>query len=93
MWPLKQSLSESDKAHVFAHEVTDESELLKFSLRQEGVLVPHVVRCCVEEVEHRGLDEVGIYRISGATNDINELKTAFDSSKETNVTLLKKKLS
>lgn len=47
--------------------------------------MPHVVRCCVEEVERRGMDEVGIYRISGAANDITELKTAFDSSKETNI--------
>lgn len=47
--------------------------------------MPHVVRCCVEEVERRGMDEVGIYRISGATNDIAELKTAFDSSKKTNI--------
>lgn len=62
---------------------------LNSSTRQEGVLVPHVVRCCVEEVERRGMDEVGIYRISGAANDITDLKTAFDSSKETNVSPLK----
>lgn len=62
---------------------------LNSSTRQEGVLVPHVVRCCVEEVERRGMDEVGIYRISGAANDITELKTAFNISKETNVLLLK----
>lgn len=51
------------------------------SVRQEGVLVPHVVRCCVEEVERRGMDEVGIYRISGAAGDISTLKAAFNSSK------------
>lgn len=51
--------------------------------------MPHVVRCCVEEVERRGMDEVGIYRISGAANDITELKTAFDSSKETDIPPLK----
>ncbi|XP_033839909.2 breakpoint cluster region protein [Periophthalmus magnuspinnatus] len=48
--------------------------------QQEGVLVPHVVRCCIEEVERRGMDEVGIYRISGTTSDISTLKTAFDSN-------------
>ncbi|XP_041634817.1 active breakpoint cluster region-related protein isoform X1 [Cheilinus undulatus] len=48
--------------------------------QQEGVLVPHVVRCCVEEVERRGMDEVGIYRISGTTSDINTLKAAFNSN-------------
>lgn len=52
------------------------------SVRQEGVLVPHVVRCCVEEVERRGMREVGIYRISGTSSDINVLKAAFNSSKE-----------
>jgi hypothetical protein len=50
------------------------------SSRQEGVLVPHVVRCCVEEVERRGMEEVGIYRLSAATSDINNLKTAFNTS-------------
>lgn len=53
------------------------------SSRQEGVLVPHVVRCCAEEVERRGLDEVGIYRISGGATDIIALKAVFNSSKKT----------
>ncbi|KAK7909801.1 hypothetical protein WMY93_014485 [Mugilogobius chulae] len=48
--------------------------------QQEGVLVPHVIRCCVEEVERRGMNEVGLYRVSGATRDINTLKTVFDSN-------------
>uniref|UniRef100_A0A4W5K9R0 C2 domain-containing protein n=1 Tax=Hucho hucho TaxID=62062 RepID=A0A4W5K9R0_9TELE len=48
--------------------------------QQEGVLVPHVVRCCVEEVERRGMEEVGIYRLSAATSDMNNLKTAFNTS-------------
>lgn len=51
------------------------------AVSQEGGLVPHVVRCCVEEVERRGLDEVGIYRVSGGALDISTLKAAFDSSK------------
>lgn len=59
----------------------DRVDWLDSTTRQEGVLVPHVVRCCVEEVERRGMDEEGIYRISGAANDITELKAAFNSSK------------
>lgn len=59
------------------------SEHFQFSSRQEGVLIPHVVRCCVEEVERRGMDEVGIYRISGTTSEISTLKAAFNSSKKT----------
>lgn len=43
--------------------------------------MPHVVRCCVEEVERRGMDEVGIYRVPGGALDISTLKAAFDSSK------------
>uniref|UniRef100_A0A3B4VGF2 Si:dkey-33c9.6 n=1 Tax=Seriola dumerili TaxID=41447 RepID=A0A3B4VGF2_SERDU len=48
------------------------------SVAHEGVLVPHVVRCSVEEVERRGMDEVGIYRVSGTTSEINMLKAAFN---------------
>ncbi|XP_043953096.1 active breakpoint cluster region-related protein isoform X2 [Gambusia affinis] len=48
--------------------------------QQEGVLVPHVVRCCTEEVERRGMDEVGIYRISGTATDISSLKAAFNTN-------------
>lgn len=49
-------------------------------IRQEGVLVPHIVRSCTEDVERRGLEEVGIYRISGAASDIQALKATFDTS-------------
>lgn len=38
------------------------------------------MRQCVEEVERRGLEEVGIYRVSGVATDIQALKAAFDSS-------------
>ncbi|XP_007242069.2 active breakpoint cluster region-related protein isoform X1 [Astyanax mexicanus] len=47
---------------------------------QEGVLVPHIVRSCVEEVERRGMEEEGIYRISGASSAIQALKHAFDTN-------------
>ncbi|XP_070711068.1 active breakpoint cluster region-related protein [Pempheris klunzingeri] len=57
--------------------------------QQEGVLVPHVVRCCVEEVERRGMDEVGIYRISGTASDISTLKAAFNSNLREAVTRLR----
>lgn len=42
--------------------------------------MPLIVRQCVEEVERRGLEEVGIYRVSGVATDIQALKAAFDSS-------------
>ncbi|ROL45581.1 Active breakpoint cluster region-related protein [Anabarilius grahami] len=46
----------------------------------ESVLVPHIVRSCVEEVERRGLNEEGIYRISGASSEIQALKHAFNTN-------------
>ena len=42
--------------------------------------VPYIVRQCVEEVEKRGIEEVGIYRISGVATDIQALKAVFDAS-------------
>ncbi|KAJ8254782.1 hypothetical protein GJAV_G00197290 [Gymnothorax javanicus] len=48
--------------------------------QQEGALVPHIVRSCAEDVEHRGLEEVGIYRISGAASDVQALKSTFDTN-------------
>lgn len=48
--------------------------------------MPYIVRQCIEEVEKRGIDEVGIYRISGVATDIQALKSEFDTSK-TSLTL------
>lgn len=43
--------------------------------------MPYIVRQCLEEIERRGMEEVGIYRVSGVATDIQALKTAFDTSK------------
>uniref|UniRef100_A0A3Q3JV41 Active breakpoint cluster region-related protein n=1 Tax=Monopterus albus TaxID=43700 RepID=A0A3Q3JV41_MONAL len=48
--------------------------------KRERSKVPYIVRQCIEEVEKRGIDEVGIYRISGVATDIQSLKTAFDTN-------------
>ena len=37
-------------------------------------MVPGLVQHCVNEVEQRGLTEVGIYRVPGAERDVKELK-------------------
>lgn len=52
-----------------------------FSSRRERSKVPYIVRQCLEEIERRGMEEVGIYRVSGVATDIQALKTAFDTSK------------
>ncbi|XP_012586319.1 PREDICTED: breakpoint cluster region protein [Condylura cristata] len=46
--------------------------------RRERSKVPYIVRQCVEEIERRGMEEVGIYRVSGVATDIQALKAAFD---------------
>ncbi|XP_075879176.1 breakpoint cluster region protein [Nelusetta ayraudi] len=48
--------------------------------KRERSKVPLIVRQCVEEVERRGLEEVGLYRVSGVATDIQALKAAFDSN-------------
>ncbi|XP_060768253.1 active breakpoint cluster region-related protein isoform X3 [Neoarius graeffei] len=48
--------------------------------KRERSKVPYIVRQCMEEVEKRGIDEVGIYRISGVATDIQALKAAFDTN-------------
>ncbi|XP_072288612.1 breakpoint cluster region protein isoform X2 [Eucyclogobius newberryi] len=48
--------------------------------KRERSKVPLIVRQCVEEIERRGMDEVGIYRVSGVATDIQSLKAAFDTN-------------
>ncbi|RCH85047.1 Rho GTPase-activating protein 23, partial [Rhizopus stolonifer] len=42
--------------------------------------IPLIVRSCVEQVEKRGLDVVGIYRLSGQTTSIQKYKTQFNTN-------------
>ncbi|KAF5354352.1 hypothetical protein D9758_010729 [Tetrapyrgos nigripes] len=43
--------------------------------------IPSALRCCIAEVETRGLTEQGIYRMAGAASDINSLKDAFNQGR------------
>ncbi|PIA19734.1 RhoGAP-domain-containing protein, partial [Coemansia reversa NRRL 1564] len=40
--------------------------------------VPSIVEKCLAEIELRGLEEVGIYRVSGAAADVSRLRTLFN---------------
>ncbi|KAJ8403868.1 hypothetical protein AAFF_G00347360 [Aldrovandia affinis] len=48
--------------------------------KRECSKVPFVIRQCIEEVEKRGIEEVGIYRISGVATDIQTLKAVFNTN-------------
>ena len=47
--------------------------------RREKHDIPLLVQTCVDEVERRGMDETGIYRVAGVISDVEALRKAFDS--------------
>lgn len=47
----------------------------------ERPMIPAIVVHCVNEVEARGLNEVGIYRVPGADSQVKELKKEFMKGK------------
>ena len=40
-------------------------------------MIPAILMCCIKEVEERGIDEIGIYRLSGSESDANEILDKF----------------
>ncbi|CAG8791825.1 3872_t:CDS:2, partial [Acaulospora morrowiae] len=40
--------------------------------------IPILVEKCIAEIEKRGIEEVGIYRISGSAVAVNKLRAAFN---------------
>ncbi|XP_053617024.1 beta-chimaerin [Plodia interpunctella] len=51
-------------------------------LNAHASTLPFVVRKCVNEIEARGMDSEGIYRVSGFADEIEALKMAFDKDGE-----------
>lgn len=49
--------------------------------KKERSKVPLLITCCVNEVQRRGLREVGVYRVSGLSSDVAKLRKAFETSK------------
>lgn len=41
--------------------------------------IPLIVQTCIDEIERRGMSEVGIYRVAGVLRDVQELRQAFDT--------------
>ena len=52
------------------------------AFRRDSSGIPSIVRKCVAEVERRGMNEVGIYRVSGVASEIQELKASFDAGND-----------
>ena len=49
---------------------------------QTPYTVPLIVKRCIDEVEKRGLDIIGLYRLCGAETKKNMLREAFEESPE-----------
>lgn len=56
-------------------------ENIEFYAPTTGPMVPEIVIKCIDEVERRGLSEVGIYRVPGAERSVKELKEKFTQGK------------
>ncbi|KAF8466601.1 hypothetical protein BDZ91DRAFT_157867 [Kalaharituber pfeilii] len=50
--------------------------------RRDNVKVPVVVEALLGEIELRGLNEIGIYRVPGSVSSINALKAALDAGED-----------
>jgi hypothetical protein len=65
----------------------DKSRILStigfFLLVFSGLNVPLIVQRCIEEVERRGLDIIGLYRLCGSSSKKQILREAFERSPRT----------
>lgn len=52
---------------------------------REGRPIPQVVETLLQEIESRGIDEVGLYRVPGSVANVQALKAAFDSGQKVNM--------
>ncbi|CAG8444185.1 2318_t:CDS:2, partial [Cetraspora pellucida] len=52
-----------------------------FTLMADGK-VPLLVEKCIAEIEKRGLEEVGIYRVPGIAGSVNKLRATFNTNAE-----------
>jgi hypothetical protein len=47
-------------------------------MARDGVDVPRILEKCAEAIELHGIDNMGIYRLSGTTSRVQRLKAALD---------------
>ncbi|EGD82456.1 hypothetical protein PTSG_03106 [Salpingoeca rosetta] len=51
--------------------------------RREGRSIPKIVTRCVKEIEERGLEELGLYRVAGNARILRHLKEQFNDDPQT----------
>lgn len=78
--PMQQNNSSSNLAAdastvLFGSDLTARCEF-------EKQMIPRIVSRCIEEVELRGMDVEGIYRKSGGTSQVNQVRGGFEQDGE-----------
>ncbi|CAL8096297.1 unnamed protein product [Calicophoron daubneyi] len=73
-----------------AHTLIDHDKTSTKSGRKENssLSVPWIVVACVDEIERRGLREVGLYRMCGSNTELQALRDRFNESQEQAIQLL-----
>ncbi|KAG1471143.1 hypothetical protein G6F56_002295 [Rhizopus delemar] len=69
-------LTETPRPQSVSHRKSVYGVSLDFLMRERRV--PAVVEKCIQEIEKRGLEEVGIYRVAGTGSIVTALKTEFN---------------
>jgi len=74
IFPVKKTSSQSDLLCdylIFGGTLEEQAQ-------KEGTTIPRIVEECVKEIEKRGIDTEGIYRLSGNTAVVNRLKAQYN---------------
>ena len=50
-------------------------------LQREKTTIPRILKDCVEVIETKGIDEVGIYRVSSVVSEVQKMKDLYSKSK------------
>lgn len=55
--------------------------MMKFYNRRENSKIPRILKDCVEVIETRGIEEIGIYRVSSVVSEVHKIKDLYSKSK------------
>lgn len=78
---LKPTLHDNSSTHLVDASVLFGSDLVA-RCEYEKRMLPAIVSRCIEEVETRGMDVEGIYRKSGGSSQVNQVKSGFENNDE-----------
>lgn len=48
--------------------------------RREKTTIPRILKDCVEVIETKGIEEVGIYRVSSVVSEVQKMKDLYSKS-------------